>query len=336
MKLNKSKAKGILLFSGGLDSMLAAKVLMEQDIELLGINYILPFQSPFLDTDSLFSSKIAKDIGLNLKYCRFDNEYIEMLKNPPNGYGKNINPCIDCKIFILKIAERIMHEENADFIATGEVVGQRPMSQLKNTLRHIEKSLTIENRLLRPLSAKILEPTIPEIEGKIDRSLLYGISGRGRNEQLKLAEKFGITDFQSPAGGCAFTDRNISNRMFDIIKHKENIESVDLYLCTIGRHFRINDKLKIVVARDEKECSQLFELKEFYSQIFVPKFSGPTVLISGVLKHENYNLVSSLINRYGKYSEENNKIEIYENNSIIDTISCDYVMSDDNLNEMRI
>lgn len=330
------KAKGILLFSGGLDSLIAAKILMEQNIELIGLHCILPFLSPKLDTDELFASKAAKEIGLNLIHYRCDSEYIDMLKNPIHGYGKNINPCIDCKIFFMKIAEKMMIEHNADFVATGEVVGQRPMSQLKHTLNHIENSTSLKGRLLRPLSAKLLKPTIPELEGQIDREKLLDINGRGRSQQIDLADDFGIEDYASPAGGCVFTDSNIAKRMFDIIEHKKNITNIDLYLCTIGRNYRINDDLKIIVARNEKECNDLKELQEYSDIIFAPEFSGPTVYASGIIDPEKYELIASIINRFGKMDENNIEIKIFNKKKQISVISSKEIVSDEKLNEMRI
>lgn len=209
--------KCILLYSGGLDSLLAGKVLLDEGIDVTGLHCILPYYPPDVDTEDLKESIIAKQIGLKLVHYRCGDEYINMLKNPPHGYGKHINPCIDCKIFFINKAAEIMIETGSDFVATGEVVGQRPMSQYKNTLIHIENS-TLKGRLLRPLSAKLLKPTIPEMNGIVNREKLYDISGRGRSRQIELAKYFGIKDYSSPAGGCLFTDSFISSRIKDLMK----------------------------------------------------------------------------------------------------------------------
>ena len=156
-----------------------------------------------------------------------------MVKSPPHGHGKHINPCIDCKLFFIKKAAELMNRLNADFVASGEVVGQRPMSQLKHTLKHIEKESGLKGRLLRPLSAKILEPTIPEIEGKIDRNRLLDISGRGRKRQMELADQYGIVNYSHPAGGCLFTDRFFSDRLKDLFEHQAEVTSTEIY--QIGR-----------------------------------------------------------------------------------------------------
>ncbi len=176
--------KGIVLFSGGLDSLLTVKVLQQQDVELVGIFFVLPFYSPFTDFRTLSAVHAAEELGLELRLHYCDREYLDIIKNPAYGYGKGINPCIDCRIYFLKKAAELMNELEADFVATGEVVGQRPMSQMKNTLRLIEKQSGLNGRILRPLSAKILEPTIPEREGILDREKFMDLNGRSRKRQM--------------------------------------------------------------------------------------------------------------------------------------------------------
>ena len=187
------KRKGILLYSGGLDSLLAAKVLMEQGIELIGLHFILPFAPPDYHPEESDSVKYATRIGLSLSHFRCGMEYLEMVKNPPHGYGKEMNPCIDCKIYFLRKAAELMVREKASFVATGEVIGQRPMSQMKNMLLHIEKSVDLKGYVMRPLSARILEPTIAEQGGIVDREKLYGISGCA--PQFELARKYDIEEY---------------------------------------------------------------------------------------------------------------------------------------------
>jgi len=337
MLVPMKKAKGIILFSGGLDSLLAAKILLNQQIELIGINCVLPYVSPFIKNEELAVSKFADEINLKLIYHRCGKPYIEMLKKPRYGYGKNINPCIDCKIFFLKVAEKYMKELSADFVATGEVVGQRPMSQLKHTLLQIENNSSLKGRLLRPLSAKILEPTVPEKEGLIDRNKFYEINGRSRTAQFKLAEELNIIEYESPAGGCKFTDKNISNRMFDIIKHKNEIDDIDLYLCTIGRHFRLNENLKIIVARNSEECNKLEEAIKYSNGLFIPNFSGPSVYIDGKIDCNIIEIIVSIINKFGKYCEKDNSIDLYNNKyKIIRTVSSKTIVDTVFLESKRI
>ncbi len=313
-------AKGILLYSGGLDSILAAKLLMEQNVDLIGLHFVLPFYPPSFDLNELDAAKQAKKIGLKLEFYRCGKEYLEMVKNPIHGYGKNINPCIDCKIFFIKKATEYMELFNADFVATGEVVGQRPMSQLKHTLRHIEKSTNLAGKLLRPLSAKILEPTIAEKEGKIDRTRLLDINGRGRKHQLELAAKYGITDYSSPSGGCLFTDKNIASRIKDIFAKEDKVEEIDLYLSTIGRHFRTDKNSKIIIARNQKESMDLENIKEFADSMLYPIFSGPTVFIKGKIDDRDLSAITSIMARYGKPEPENNRISLIHKNGNITTL----------------
>ncbi|HQP48456.1 MAG TPA: hypothetical protein PKX12_06970 [Spirochaetota bacterium] len=292
--------KGILLYSGGLDSLIAAKLLMDQGIEMKGINFILPFVAPDINPKALKSSQLAEQIGLPLVHVRCGKEYMEIIKDPPHGHGKNINPCIDCKIYFIRKAGELMKEENAAFVATGEVVGQRPMSQLKQIMRHIEKQSGIEGRLLRPLSAKKLPPTIPEKEGLVDRSRLLEINGRGRKEQMELAERYGISDYESPAGGCLFTDRFIAERVRDLLDHNPGYSMTDVYLLSIGRHFRLHGDLKIIIARNEHENGELLKNAGSADCIIEPYFKGPAAFLRGPVSAEDIATASSMVVRYGK------------------------------------
>jgi tRNA U34 2-thiouridine synthase MnmA/TrmU len=329
------KGKCVLLYSGGLDSLIAGKILINQGIEVLGLHCILPYFPPDMDPDQLKESINAKQIGLNLVHFRCGEEYISMLKNPLHGYGKQINPCIDCKIFFINKAAEMMLENGADFVATGEVVGQRPMSQHKNTLIHIENS-TLKGRLLRPLSAKLLKPTIPEIEGIVDREKLYDISGRGRTRQIELAESLGIKDFSSPAGGCLFTDTFIAARIKDLMKYNPDFKQENLYLLKIGRHFRINPDLKIVVTKNQNESFELDKYEKDSDFFFRPGFSGPSVLVNGIMQEDDINIINSIMCRYGKPSAVENNITIYKNNKIHSEINCIEPISDTELDKFRI
>ncbi len=193
-----------------------------------------------------------------------------------------------------------MNEINADFVATGEVIGQRPMSQLKNTMNRIEKISGLRGRLLRPLSARLLPETIPEKEGIVDRELLYDISGRSRKRQMELARKFTITDYSSPAGGCLFTDPFISRRIKDLLDYHSVIKPVDFYLLTVGRHFRLTESAKVIIAKNEEENSILIKYKNHGDLLILPGFKGPSALAFGTLTDLNIQTVYSLVARYGK------------------------------------
>ncbi len=329
------KGKCILLYSGGLDSLIAGKILIDQGLEVIGLHCILPYFPPDMNPDILKESINAAQIGLTLIHYRCGEDYIAMLKNPLHGYGKQINPCIDCKIFFIKKAEEMMIETGADFVATGEVVGQRPMSQHKNTLIHIENS-TLKGRLLRPLSAKLLDKTIPEIEGIIDRERLYDISGRGRTRQIELAASLGIKDFSSPAGGCLFTDGFIAARIKDLMKYNPDFAQNDLYLLKIGRHFRINSNLKIVVSKNETDSVELEKYEKNSDYFFRPGFSGPSVYVKGQLKEEDISIINSIMCRYGKPSDDENIITIYRNKNFYCEIKTIEPITDEELEKFRM
>lgn len=304
------KGKGILLYSGGLDSLLAAKLLMDQGIELTGLHFILPFYPPDFDISTLKAVKQAEQIGLKLEFYKCGREYLEMLRNPLHGYGKNINPCIDCKIFFIRKAAEYMEKYNADFVASGEVVGQRPMSQLKHTLKHIEKSTGLKGRLLRPLSARLLEPTIAEIEGKVDREKLLDLNGRGRKRQLELAEGYGISDYSSPSGGCLFTDKNIASRIKDIFDNDPEVNETDIYSATLGRHYRTDGNAKIIVARNEKESRELEKIKGAADFMFYPVFSGPTVFVKGIITGDDQIMIAAFMAKYGKPEPDEKRVSM--------------------------
>ncbi len=329
------KGRCILLYSGGLDSLLTAKILLDMGIEVTGLHCILPYFPPDLDPDQLKESISAAKIGLKLIHYRCGEEYINMLKNPPHGYGKQINPCIDCKIFFIKKAEELMNETGADFVATGEVVGQRPMSQHRHTLIHIENS-TLKGRLLRPLSAKLLTPTLAEIEGLVDREKLFDISGRGRTRQIELAESLGIKDFAAPAGGCLFTDKFIADRIKDLIKYHPDFEQTELYLLKIGRHMRLSPSLKIIISKNESDTAELEKYEMNSDYFFKPDFSGPSVYVKGVLNDEDTSIINSIICRYGKPSGYESTINIYRYGKLFNEIKTVAPITDSELEKYRI
>jgi len=316
------KIDGIVLYSGGLDSLLSAKILMDQGLSIVGLHCILPFMPEDVDVTQLKSTKLAEQINLQLKYHFCGDDYIQMLKNPPHGYGKNINPCIDCHIYFIRKAAELMNELGASFVATGEVVGQRPMSQLKHTLLHIIKETGLQGRLLRPLSAKILKPTIAEENGTVNRELLFGISGRGRSQQIGLANKFGITDYENPAGGCLFTDPNVSIRLKKLFSHSSDVSSADIYLASIGRHFMLPNFNRIIVGRFEAENDKLSDYRKHGSLFFSPEFAGPSLLAFGDLTDDDKEFCASLIAHYGKWSEHENKINVYKNEKLAEIVNA--------------
>jgi len=282
--LNKNKkTKCLLVYSGGLDSTLAAKVLEAQGVEVTAINFVSYF----------FGSKQARETAWenNLKLIihddnEFKKKHWDLIQKPVYGHGKAINPCIDCHLLMFKTAGEMMKREGWDFIATGEVLGERPLSQNARALTLIEKECGIAGKLLRPLSAKLLEPTIPEKEGLVDREKLLDLSGRGRTRQIELAEKYGIKVYPTPAGGCILTEKNFAKKLRELMEKigAENISQNEINLLKLGRHLWYNlegkYQAKITIGRNQKEDEEMEKLLQNEDVLIVPKnFPGPSVLI---------------------------------------------------------
>jgi tRNA U34 2-thiouridine synthase MnmA/TrmU len=299
--------KAISLFSGGLDSILATQLIVNQGIEVIAFNVKTPFGIP--KKDGLSEAEVAiEQLRVPLKIVTVDKEYIRMLRKPKHGYGKNINPCIDCKIFILKQAVKYAKKVGANFLFTGEVLGERPMSQHGPALRVIEKEAGLKNKLLRPLSAKLLPETVAEKKGLVDRSRLMAISGRSRKPQFQLAKEFGITSFPSPAGGCLLTCEEYSKKLWDLFEHKKTVSGTDVVVLRFGRHFRIG-KNKIIVGRNEAENKTLRTLKgksEYYFEL--PAIVGPITLLQGAKTKEAILLAAQLTAFYSDAKTEKVKV----------------------------
>jgi len=291
---------GLGLISGGLDSLIACLVLKLQNIEVIGLN----FKSPFCICDKAYKNA---ECGLNLYYDKLgiktyylqkEDDYLEVIQNPKFGYGKNLNPCIDCRIYILKKAKLFAEKINADFIFTGEVIDQRPKSQNLKALRIIEKESNLKGRLLRPLSALMLKPTILEEKGLIDRSKLLGIKGRSRKKQLELARTHGILNEYNACGGCLLTEKEFANRMRDYLKFSKNPTMEGVKLLKYGRHFRFNGA-KIIVGRNELENNFLVHLKEPDGIIMeASDVKGPITLIQGNIEAAVIKFAARLTLRY--------------------------------------
>ncbi len=243
--------KAISLLSGGLDSILATELIRRQGIEVITFNVKTPFGIPKKDGSSE-AAQAAEQLKVPLKVLCVEQDYLRMLRNPKHGYGKNLNPCVDCKIFILKKAKKYAKEIGADFLFTGEVLGERPMSQHGPALKTIAEEAGLKGKLLRPLSAKLLAETVAEKKGLVDRNKLLSIQGRSRKPQFELAKEYGITNFPSPAGGCLLTCEEYSKKLRDLFENKKHISMADIALLRVGRHFRLG-KNKIIVGRNEAE-----------------------------------------------------------------------------------
>jgi len=293
--------KAIALISGGLDSTLAVKLIKGQGIELMVLN----FKTPFCLCDKRGSNgcgnealKVAHDLGLDLKIINVTDDFFKILKSPQYGYGSNMNPCIDCRILMLRKAKQFMLKVGASFIVTGEVLGQRPMSQHKQALNLIEKEAGLEGLILRPLSAKLLPITIPEQKGWISRDRLLDFSGRTRKPQIDLAVHFGIKDYPCAAGGCLLTDPQFAKRTEDLLKFDElNLNNVELL--KIGRHFRLSPNVKLVVGRNELENERLLNFTKDDDYLFMPlNIPGPTALGRGIFNEKLIKLSCGITCRY--------------------------------------
>ncbi len=261
-----SDIKALGLYSGGLDSLLACRIIMAQGIRVTALKFVTPFfDDALLGRREEFQTEVREKYGIHVRLVDLSDGYIDLLHNPAHGYGKNFNPCIDCKIFMLTRARRLMDELGASFLFTGEVLGQRPMSQRRDTLRVIERDSGCEDILLRPLCARRLPETRPEREGLVDRDKLYGFTGRGRRPQMELAEAFGITEYPAPAGGCILTDPNLGARIEQYYQGRSSalggeFQADDIRLLLVGRQFMLPGGYWFVLGRNRRENDRIEKL----------------------------------------------------------------------------
>lgn len=289
--------KAVVLISGGLDSTLAAKIMLEQGVHVVGV-YL---SAPWGCCDKTKAMKVARQLGIEFLVIKLTQEYIQVIRKPKYGYGSSMNPCVDCRIYMFHKAKEVMAEVGASFIVTGEVVSQRPMSQMRGALKIIETDSGLHRLIVRPLSAQVLPATIPEEQGLVDRSKMYGIIGRSRKPQMELALKYGILDYPNAAGGCLLTDQEFGNRVRDLFLHQEKIDLDDMELLRVGRHFRVNDRTKLIVGRNEAENTTLTEYLGPGGLLFVAEeFPGPSILLQGPPDAESRQLALGLMNHYSR------------------------------------
>jgi len=328
------KIRAVALLSGGLDSSLAVRLVQEQGIEIKALHFYTGFcitehkrRLGLTREDGRQyvnpALKAAAQLGVPLEIIDISEDYYNIVLNPKFGYGKNVNPCIDCRIFMLKKAKEIMEKDGYHFVVTGEVLYQRPMSQTPERLKLIEREAGLEGYILRPLSAKVLSPTIPEIKGWVDREKLFGIKGRSRKVQIELAKKYGL-EYEQPAGGCCYlTDENYATRFREAFAVEGMITRDDLVLFSVGRHIRLPSGVKLIIARNEGEVNFLKGFRNRYNHAYRKDGKGTFALIKGEPPEEELQIIADIIARYSKREESEIYMKIKDREIILRGIPAD-------------
>ena len=290
------KARGLSLLSGGLDSQLAVCVLRDAGAEMEGVTFATPFFAP----DA--ARKAAAALGIPLHVVDFTDDELALIKNPPHGFGGAMNPCIDCHATMIRRAGELMTRLGYDFVATGEVLNQRPMSQNRQSLGVVERSSGLAGRLVRPLSAQLLDPTIPEQEGLIDRSKLLGLAGRRREPQFELAKKYGLEDYPSPAGGCKLTEKGFGRRLKDLMAHEGLADRRLVELLNIARRFRLPDGTGVILGRDAAENAALAQARAPTDTLLAPvSVPGPTALVPKACTPDGIDQAARLVCAWSRF-----------------------------------
>ncbi len=292
--------RAVALISGGLDSLLAAKIVVNQGVHVEGLNFIIGFEGK-----NNPAIKVAEQLRIKLHVIDIVDEFKTIMANPKHGYGARLNPCLDCKILMIKKAKQWLKQNKFDFIITGEVVGQRPKSQRRDTMSVVIKESGTENLLLRPLCAKNSPLTLPEQKRWVKRELLYSFNGRSRKPQIELANQLGITNYSQPAGGCLLTDKNFCDRLLDLWQYRgtKDYSKTDLDLLKIGRHLRPKSNFKIVIGRNEAENNVLEKYCKSFTHLYPLSHLGPLAVLHGDFSSEDINLAARIVARFSKGRE---------------------------------
>ncbi len=348
------RAQGIAMISGGLDSTLALALILRQGVEVKAINFYTGFcitetqrrkgGRPDGTVPQNEALRAAADLEVEIEYVDISGgPYLDMLVNPRYGYGQNANPCVDCRIFMMQKAREVMEREGADFVFTGEVLGQRPKSQRRDTLWLIEKRSGLEGRLLRPLSARLLPPTIPEQQGLVDRERLLDISGRSRTRQMALAEELGVHDWPQPAGGCCFlTDESFGRKFFDLLDGRQaageprKLRQEDVLLLSTGRHFRMSPQVKLIVGRTEVENVLLEKYADGRARLAARDVTGPVALVEGTPTWEERMLAARIVARYGKGRSSSEVVVEWREGDLIETYAVPPEADEARIEAMRV
>ena len=310
-EMAKPKIKALALLSGGLDSTLAVKLILDQGIEVEALNFVSPFC--LCGKGGCGAVTTAKQLGVPLKVISVGDEYLRMLRKPKHGYGRNMNPCIDCRILMLKKAKKYAKQTDASFIFTGEVLNERPMSQHFKALKTIEEEAKLTNKILRPLSAKVLPETLIEKKGLVNREKLLAITGRSRKPQIELAKHFSITDYPCPAGGCLLTYKEFADKLRDLFAYKKRVSVADVNLLKVGRHFRLGNN-KIIVGRNETENKILISRKSPNDYFFeVPDCGSPISILQGPKTKRAIETTAALTTYYSDKKENPTQVNFGKN-----------------------
>ena len=293
----------VALLSGGLDSILAIRLMQEQNIEVEALN----FQTIFACCQQA-SGQAARELGVRLTVLNSEDDYLDLIKRPRFGYGRGANPCVDCRIYMMERAWEYARQNGAQFVISGEVVGQRPMSQKRRDLYTISKHSGLADRLLRPLSAKMLPLTWPEREGIVDRSKLYGFVGRSRKGLIRLARSFGFRNIPSPSTGCALTETRFAQKVHDLIQLDPGSSRWDFELLKIGRHFRHDQQTKVIIGRNKKDNDQLAYMHKRADarksvHLYPHDFSGPDGLVIGPVSEPALGFAGALVLRHARHDD---------------------------------
>ncbi len=296
--------KALALLSGGLDSILAVKVAQEAGVEVEAINFIIPFlQSPDQNGAGNAASA-AKQLQIKLHYHICGADYLQIIEHPGHGYGKRMNPCLDCRIYTFKTAAQKMQEIGASFLITGEVFAQRPNSQRLDALDITARDAGLKDLIVRPLSAKLLRETLPEMNGWINRAKLMDIKGRGRTKQIALAARYGVTDYPSPAGGCLLTNEEYSLKVKDLLEHDPKLSMESIHLLRLGRHLRLSPTVKIIIGKDQAENEAIKEAAASENLILeLMDYPGPVTLYIGPPEEASIHLAAAMTGGYGNVPE---------------------------------
>jgi len=292
--------KAIALLSGGLDGMLAAKIVLDQGVKVVGVHFLTPF-SPFTlsEAEHSHAARAAREIGIEFAPVMLAEDYLLMLKRPKFGYGRAANPCIDCHAFFIKKAGGMLKDFGASFIVTGEVLGQRPMSQRGQAMNQIDKETGLQGLILRPLSARLMNPTIPEEKKWVDREKLLAISGRSRKEQFLLAERYGLKEFSAPAGGCLLTMEDFGRKFKDLLLYQPDFGLEDVKLMKLSRNFRLSPKAKLVAGKNDGDNKKILSLAlPGDIIIYTDNIPGPAGLIRGEAGQEDIEKAMGIIAYY--------------------------------------